>query len=86
MAVYAVLFISGSVSLVTAYSQWAIGEETSGFAIAGACVIFAGAVYVTGQFGRYLAHPQMLIFHDFIETLFEGHILLLQDEEAEERP
>lgn len=82
LGAYAALFIVGSVGVVAAWSQALIKQPVTGHWVALGCAALAAAIYALGRFGRHLAHPQMVGFHDFIETLFAGHILALRDEEA----
>lgn len=82
MAAYVALSLTGSVGLVIGFSQLSLRLEPAGFQISAWCAVGLAVVYAVGRVGRQLAHPQMLVFHNEIETMFANHIIELRDEET----
>ena len=43
----------------------------------------AGAMATYARIGRTLARPQMLVFHEFVESTFSTHVLEIYDEQTD---
>ena len=83
VAGYAILFLTAVAGFFIGTSQMQLDQPLTGFHLMGGCAAAAAVVYAIGLFGRYLARPQMVQFHECIERWFADHILEIADEEAD---
>lgn len=79
-ALYASISIVGLMAIIFGFSQLSLGQSYSGFWIAGIALVLLFIVHIGGHLGRRKALPQMLLFHEYLEAVFVGHVLSLQDE------
>lgn len=76
LALYAVLGLSGCVGLVIAWSQYTIGQSSSGFVLVGACMILSLVVWIAGKVGESLAGPQIEHIKEFVEGSLDVEITI----------
>lgn len=69
VAAYAVLGIAAGVGVMMGFSQMSLDQETTGFWLAGACVVGIALVYAVALVGQRLAGPQMSEIRGFVEQL-----------------
>jgi hypothetical protein len=81
LAAYAATGLAGTGGLIIGLSQYQLGQSATGLLLAAACGLAAIVIYGIGRIGRSLAHPQMIVFHEFLEELFDDVIVHLEDEE-----
>ncbi|QDG53566.1 ABC transporter ATP-binding protein [Persicimonas caeni] len=70
VAAYAVLGISGGVGVLMGFSQISLKQQTSGFWVAGGCMLGIALVYAVAMFGQRLAGEQMGEIRGFVEERF----------------
>lgn len=81
LAAYAALGIGGTIGLILGMSQLQLDQSPDGLWISAGCAVAAVVVYGIGRIGRSLAHPQMIVFHEFVERVFGDSIVEIDDDE-----
>lgn len=78
MGAYAVCFVTGSMALLGAFSQWQLGQSLSALFVVALCLIGAVLVWLAGQLGQRLAQDQMVAIHQCVHAVL-GESVLSED-------